>query len=85
MSELYFGLHRVSPLKVVRAEDIQKIDREIKAKLMGEKDIKRFNGQEVDNTFSRLTHLDGHGIGFYLKQLMQFKRCEIPKERLMLR
>ena len=85
VSELYFGFRRISPLKIVTVEQIQKIDREIKEKLMGEKDTKRFNEQEVDDTLSKLTYLDGHGIGFYLKQLMQYKRGEIPKEKLILR
>lgn len=85
ISELYFGFRRVNPLEVVTVKKIQKIEKEIKQKLIGEKDTKRFNAKEVDDTLAKLTYLDGHGIGFYLKQLIQYKRGEIPKESLTLR
>ncbi|UQA73354.1 hypothetical protein K2F45_16135 [Sphingobacterium siyangense] len=83
VNEVYFGFTGISPFKVMTLKQFQKIDEQIKDSIIGEKNVKWFSEQEIDETLSKLDYLDGHGVGFYLKQLMLYKNGKIPKEKLI--
>lgn len=84
VKEVYFGFSHIDPLQIFSVDQLQKIDNEVKEKVVGEKNLKRFGEGEIDDVLSKLIYLDGHGIGFKLDQLMKYKHGEISFEKLIL-
>jgi hypothetical protein len=84
VKEVYFGFSHIDLLKILTVEQLQNIDKEVKEKVVGEKNLKRFGEGEIDDVLSKLIYLDGHGIGFKLDQLIKYKQGEISSEKLIL-